>query len=58
MANSVATNGNNWTKTFIRENSGTYNNQYIVVDMKTVANGKATKDFIWISETMPGMAKT
>jgi hypothetical protein len=26
--------------------------------MKTVKNGKPEKDFVWISETMPGMART
>ena len=29
----------------------------MVVDMKTVASGKPTKGFLWISETMPLLAK-
>jgi hypothetical protein len=57
MANQLASNGADWTSLFIKDNSGTYNNQYMVIDLKTVENGQPSSGFLWISETMPGKAK-
>lgn len=34
VANMLAANGSAWADLLARENSGTYNNQYIVVDLK------------------------
>ncbi|CAD8106929.1 unnamed protein product [Paramecium sonneborni] len=58
VAHAISNGGEKWTETFIRHNSGTYNNQYIAIDLKVVKkNGQAPeKDFIWISETVPGFA--
>lgn len=39
IANNLASNGEEWTNMFVRHNSGTYNNQYIVVDYKTFSKG-------------------
>lgn len=45
-----------WADEFLRENSGTYNNQYVVVDTKKLVPGKKPeKDLVWITETLPGM---
>ena len=32
VANALASNGAEWTKLFVRENSGTINNQWVIVD--------------------------
>lgn len=49
-------NGKDWTETFIRYNSGTYNNQYLVVDSKKfVPKEKPTNDLLWIIEQYPGI---
>lgn len=51
----VAKNGSDWAKTFIRHNSGTYNNQYVIVDSnKFVRYEKPTTDLLWIIEQFPG----
>ncbi|KAK8878118.1 hypothetical protein M9Y10_004882 [Tritrichomonas musculus] len=52
----VAKNGSDWAKTFIRHNSGTYNNQYVIVDTnKFVRYEKPTTDLLWIIEQFPGL---
>lgn len=52
----VAKNGSDWAKTFIRHNSGTYNNQYVIVDSnKFVRFEKPTTDLLWIVEQFPGL---
>lgn len=33
-ANMLATNGKEWSEVYARHNSGTYNNQYMVIDLK------------------------
>ncbi|KAH0784978.1 Laminin A family protein [Histomonas meleagridis] len=48
-------NGKEWAETFIKHNSGTYNNQYVIVDSKQLTFGvKPTKDLLWIIEQFPG----
>lgn len=48
-------NGKEWTENFIRENSGTYNNEYIVLDTKKFTKGeKPQEDFLWMIEQYPG----
>lgn len=48
-------NGKEWTENFIRENSGTYNNEYLVLDTKKFTPGsKPQDDFLWIIEQYPG----
>lgn len=57
MTNSLARNGQEWTTIYARYNSGTYNNQYMVVDMKQFVPGEGAKPgFLWIIEQIPGMA--
>lgn len=53
----VAQTGEQWADEFLKENSGTYNNQYVIVDSKKLTPGvKPTKDLLWVTETMPGIA--
>lgn len=52
-------NGKEWTENFIRENSGTYNNEYIVLDSKKFVKGeKPQDDFLWMIEQYPGIYKS
>ncbi|EAY15585.1 Laminin A family protein [Trichomonas vaginalis G3] len=47
--------GKEWTDNFGQHNSGTYNNQYLIVDSKKFKRGeKPTTDLLWIIEQMPG----
>jgi hypothetical protein len=59
VANELAVDGNSWTNTFIRYNSGTYNNQYMVVDLNLYVAGtpksQLPDNLLWIVEQMPGM---
>ena len=51
----TADNGKDWTETFIKHNSGTYNNQYLVVDTKKFKRfEKPTKDLVWVIEQYAG----
>lgn len=56
VANRLARDGKSWAKTFEKFNSGTYNNQFIVVDYKRFKPGSAKKmkNLLWIIEQMPG----
>ena len=55
VANMLATNGRAWTQHFTRENSFTYNNQYVVVDYNRFAPGSAPRPgFVWNAEQCPG----
>ena len=51
----VAPNASYWTETFIQHNSGTLNNQYIILDTNKFVKGKKpTSDLIWQIEQYPG----
>jgi hypothetical protein len=51
----VATNGSYWAETFIKHNSGTLNNQYIILDTNKFVKGKKpTSDLLWQIEQYPG----
>ena len=55
VANMLASNGRSWTQHFGRENSFTYNNQYMVIDYnKFVPGVKPQKDLVWCAEQCPG----
>lgn len=52
----ISDNGKEWTETFIKHNSGTYNNQYLIVDSnKFVQYQKPEKDLVWVIEQYPGV---
>lgn len=55
VANMLASNGRSWTQHFARENSFTYNNQYMVIDYnKFVAGQRPESDLVWCAEQCPG----
>jgi len=55
IANRLATTGQEWTTMFSEFNSGTYNNQWMVVDYKQFTPGQAPRDgTLWVLEQMPG----
>jgi len=55
VANRVALNGQTWADTFAMYNSGTYNNQWQVVDYKQFTPGATPANgTLWILEQVPG----
>eukprot|EP00727_Mastigamoeba_balamuthi_P006881 m51a1_g2813 hypothetical protein (510) ;mRNA; r:140653-142584 len=55
VANKMSHDGRSWTTNFVRENSGTYNNQYFVLDLNKFTPGKKPeKDLLWAVEQLPG----
>ena len=55
IANRVASSGNEWCSLFEKYNSGTYNNQWMVLDYKLFKPEKSLKpDTLWILEQLPG----
>ena len=55
-ANRLARSGKEWTNIFARRNSGTYNNQWMVLDYKLFKSGEKTlrPNLLWVLEQMPG----
>jgi len=55
----TATDGKDWTERFSKQNSGTYNNEYLVLDgNKFTPNQKPTTDLLWIIEQFPGIFRS
>lgn len=55
VANRLAVNGKHWTKIYAKHNSGTYNNQWMVVDYKRFKPGRNLKSgLLWVLEQLPG----
>jgi len=55
VANRLATTAPEWVQLFGLYNSGTYNNQWIIVDTKKFKkNQKIEKDTLWVVEQVPG----
>ena len=57
IANRLAKNGKHWSKYFAKRNSGTYNNQWMVLDYNKFKPGKDltnTKGLLWVLEQLPG----
>lgn len=55
LAHSLANSGEEWGKTFSRYNSGTYNNQYMVLDRSKVKLGHSVADgALTVVEQIPG----
>ncbi|XP_075220478.1 putative phospholipase B-like 1 [Lycorma delicatula] len=55
VANRLGSDGKSWSSIFSQYNSGTYNNQWMVVDYKKFTPGKPPKNgLLWILEQIPG----
>lgn len=55
VANRMADNGKDWSNIFALYNSGTYSNQWIIVDYKRFVPGHPiAPDTLWIAEQIPG----
>lgn len=55
VANRLATNGANWAKWFSMHNSGTYNNEFMIVDYNKFYPGEPLKDgLLTVLEQIPG----
>ena len=46
VANQMATNGKEWADYSMRQNSGTYNNQYMIIDTNLFEYNKPLKGMI------------
>eukprot|EP00768_Dysnectes_brevis_P001877 gnl/Dysnectes_brevis/1541_a1749_3544.p1 GENE.gnl/Dysnectes_brevis/1541_a1749_3544~~gnl/Dysnectes_brevis/1541_a1749_3544.p1 ORF type:complete len:535 (+),score=211.26 gnl/Dysnectes_brevis/1541_a1749_3544:30-1634(+) len=58
-ATRLATSGEEWIKHFRRYNSGTYNNQWAITDLKRFVPGTGVRDgFLWILEQIPGYSES
>jgi len=54
-ANRMSSSGEEWVKWFSLYNSGTYNNQWIIVDNKLFTPGQPLQpNTLWIAEQIPG----
>jgi hypothetical protein len=55
-ANMLAVDGKSWGEEFSKYHSGTYNNQWMVLDATKFKEGSAnTKDLFWVIEEAPGL---
>lgn len=61
VANRLAKSGKEWTEIFAKYNSGTYNNQFMIIDYNKFKNGtqlqKLPDGLLWVIEQIPGMTK-
>jgi hypothetical protein len=60
VANRLADNGKDWTQIFSEFNSGTYNNQFQILDLKLIdTDKKMIQDHaLWIVEQIPGQTQS
>jgi hypothetical protein len=56
VANNMAKTAKEWTRVFRRFNSGTYNNQWVILDYKLFKPGQPLpkKGLMWVLEQIPG----
>lgn len=56
ISNRLSSTSKEWVQTFARENSGTYNNMFMALDMKKVnlTSGKIDDEAMFIIEQIPG----
>ncbi|XP_077509295.1 putative phospholipase B-like 2 [Amblyomma americanum] len=58
VATRLARSGREWADIFAMKNSGTYNNQWIVLDYKLFTPGnRLPNNTLWILEQMPGITR-
>ena len=62
VANRLAESGEEWSQIFEEHNSGTYNDQFMVVDYNHFKVGTQLKDLsdnlLWVIEQMPGIVSS
>jgi len=59
LANSMASDGKMWVDIISAHNSGTYNNQYMVIDLKKFRVGVGLMDgALWVAEQIPGQVES
>ncbi|KAH9284484.1 putative phospholipase B-like 2 [Echinococcus granulosus] len=60
IATRLARTPSEWIGFFARENSGTYNNQWMVIDTKLFDPSKPLpeKDLFWVAEQIPGLVQS
>ncbi|XP_075217926.1 putative phospholipase B-like 1 [Lycorma delicatula] len=55
VANRLSLSGKSWSHTFSQRNSGTFNNQWMIVDYNRFEPGKPLKNgLFWVLEQLPG----
>lgn len=58
VATRTATSAEHWASTIAVQNSGTYNNQYVILDLKKFTPGQDLQPgTLWIAEQFPGIVK-
>lgn len=56
VANRLAYSGSDWSKLFSKHNSGTYNNEWMIIDYKMFYPGKPLQDgLLTVLEQIPGL---
>jgi len=59
VANYLAKDGKQWCDIVSQYNSGTYNNQYMVIDTKKFKPGSPLPEgFLWVAEQIPGQVES
>ena len=59
ISNRISNSSKEWAKNFVKYNSGTYNDQFMILDKNKVnlVNKSIENDAFYIVETLPGMAR-
>ncbi|XP_070803125.1 phospholipase B-like 1 [Pituophis catenifer annectens] len=58
IANMMADSGKTWAQTFEKQNSGTYNNQYMILDTKKIKLQRSIEDgTLYIIEQVPNLVE-
>ena len=57
VSNRLAADAPSWAELFATYNSGTYTNQWVIVDYKNFSPGKVLPpNTVWLLESIPGFA--
>ncbi|XP_048758245.2 phospholipase B-like 1 [Ostrea edulis] len=59
VANMIANGGEEWAKIVAQYNSGTYNNQYMIIDLKKIhLKSSIEDDALWVVEQIPSLVES